>query len=629
MISVYTYPYSETAGQSGQPNGYTVSIDGIGYLVDTAANTPYNETWHRSSVDVLNSQQNAEEDGGSLLPPEVWRRSQSSWHHGAGQKIADRKTSDPYRFESSTGVNVWDKFQISLLHDTEIAKEAAGSIVGVVVDDIAVVAIGTDLYLIRDTPANPAEEWAVGTVTPGSYKLTTALSAPAVDAATDGKYAWFVTGTTLYRVSPTYGITTVSTVTLPFSASMIEFCNGYMIAGVNGSSGVNAVLYDISAITASSPLAIPGSWTVSSGKIGETLGDVTWKGACDGKGAMFVLGGKGARYGVYTVTIQKGASVTLTPPVRVADLPTGERGHSIYSYLGYIMIGTSRGVRFATADSEQFVYGPLIDVERPVKCFHGQDRFVWFGWSDYEGRSGLGRLDMSEFVSDLLPSYASDIMADVAGEVTWVGSVYGRLLFGVAGSGVFREKDTYVEQGHVTTSAWTFGVVDQKIGFYAQATTSPLVGFIELEASIDDATYGAGGSALPGEVMHRFPLGGQKFTTAKLTVTLSRGTPTEASLLKGIEIRATYVRGSATEWRVPILIRDAYELPTGTTESRDVLLDYAHLFSLVETGRPFIYAEGDNYWQVFATGFIWTPVEESSVKFGYQGQFTLIFREVV
>ena len=621
----YTTPYSTGTEQVADIGSFAVVVDGRGFITDTASNTPYNETWHRSSIDLLNSQQNPDEDGASLLPPEVWRRSQVSWHHGCGQTVGDRKDADPYRFDSSQGIDVWTKYQLSLLNDTEIAKADTGKIVGVVVNNLAIVAVGSDLYMFRDTPLAVSEQWEVGSISPGTYTLTSTLSGEAVDAATDGKYAYFVVGTTLYRVAATYGATTVTTVTLPISPSMIEFVNGYMVAGVNGDVGV---LYDISPITAAEPMAI-GSWTTTDGKIGQTITAVDWKGAASGKNSMFFLGGKSDNWGVYAVTITPSTTTaTLSAPFRAADLPVGERGKALFSYLGYLMIGTSRGVRFATGDEARVVYGPLLDIGRPVECFEADDRFVWFGWSDYDGVSGLGRIDLSEFVADLQPAYASDLMVSASGNTEWIGSIYGRMLLGVNGSGVWRQTDDFVESGTLSCSKWTFGVVDRKTAFYVQATTLPLEGSIEVSANLDDSPVVAGASSQEGAVTHRFDMSGQQFSTMQAAVMLMRGTATTGPTVKEIEGRSTYIRGKAAEWRVPLLIRDALELYDSQVESRDVTDDYEFLIDLYQTGRPFLYSEGDLSWRVFTTGFIWTPTEPSFTKSGWQGVFTLVFREV-
>ena len=634
--SPYGFPFSLTVTQPPVDCEQTVSIDGVGYLIDTSANAPYNETWRRTSVDVLNSQQNPDEDGGSILPPEVWRRSQVTWHRGAGQTYGDRKDSDPYRFDASRGVNVWNRHSLTLLNDTEQALTGTGQMMGVSVSNAAVVAIGPNVKVGIDEPFSESEQWWNGnrpfdpmypTLTPGWSNVTPALPSTPTDCASDGRYAWFIVGSTLYRVKPHAVSPTMTSVALPITPSMIEYCNGYMIAGVNGTDTTNAALYDISAITGSEPLAI-GSWTPAGNKIGETNSSVSWKGACSGKSAIFLLAGRGAQSGIYSVSISRDTdSITLGPPLRMADLPYGETGLKIYSYLGYVMIGTSRGLRFATSDSTSLVYGPLIDIGRPVLCFDGQDRFVWFGWSDFEeGVSGLGRIDMSEFVSDLRPAYASDLMGSVGGAVQWVGNLSGRILFGVENSGIWRQTDTRVPSGWVRTSRWTFGVNDTKVAFYAQASTAPLSGAIQVSSSLDESEYAAGYVSGNGRSLHRFPLGAQTFTTMNATLTMMDTGLTDDTV-KAVEVRATYVRGRASEWRVPVILRDVYEL-VGAEQARDVKADFAHLMGLVESGRIFTYTEGDSSWLVFATGFVWTPVEPSTVGNGLQEQFTLVFREV-
>ena len=112
------------------------------------------------------------------------------------------------------------------------------------------------------------------------------------------------------------------------------------------------------------------------------------------------------------------------------------------------------------------------------------------------------------------------------------------------------------------------------------------------------------------------------------TTELRRLDATTGPVVKSVEARATYVRGKATEWRVPLILHDEIELYDGQRESRNIINDYEYLVSLVESGRPFVYSEGEQSWTVFATGFLWSPTTLSSVAEGWQGVFTLIFREV-
>ena len=67
----------------------------------------------RDSVD-----QSTEPGEGAINPQGLWRRSQSSWHYGAGQEYSDTADAEVYRFNASKGIDVWSKGRLSLLRDT-------------------------------------------------------------------------------------------------------------------------------------------------------------------------------------------------------------------------------------------------------------------------------------------------------------------------------------------------------------------------------------------------------------------------------------------------------------------------------------------------------------------------------
>jgi hypothetical protein len=92
-----------------------VAINGRPYLVDIRDNqfTRQFDARVRDSVD-----QSTEPGEGALNPQGLWRRSQSSWHYGAGQQYSDTADAEAYRFYTSKGVDVWTKGRLSLLPDT-------------------------------------------------------------------------------------------------------------------------------------------------------------------------------------------------------------------------------------------------------------------------------------------------------------------------------------------------------------------------------------------------------------------------------------------------------------------------------------------------------------------------------
>src|SRR5690606_22764098 len=101
---------------------------------------------------------------------------------------------------------------------------------------------------------------------------------------------------------------------------------------------------------------------------------------------------------IYKITITK-EGTGLDAPIVAGELPDGEVIASIGSYLGFILLGTSKGARFCTVNSAgDLTIGSLIPTSNPVQCFEGQGEFIWFGWTGYDGtHGGLGRMSLRNF----------------------------------------------------------------------------------------------------------------------------------------------------------------------------------------------------------------------------------------
>jgi hypothetical protein len=95
-------------------------------------------------------------------------------------------------------------------------------------------------------------------------------------------------------------------------------------------------------------------------------------------------------------------------------MPVGEIVHKIKYYLGYMLIGTNKGVRVAqVSDDGSLTYGPIIfETNQPVYDFAVRDKFVWCASSLTDGTPGLIRIDLSEQISPLVFAYANDVFKD-------------------------------------------------------------------------------------------------------------------------------------------------------------------------------------------------------------------------
>jgi hypothetical protein len=616
-------PYFEGGGPELDDHSLPVSLDGRGFLLDLE--NPSGLQFLRRSIQLLNTQQSQSGLDQSVTAPEVWRRPVESWHMGADQRRLDREDSLPMRFHDSQGIDPWQKFGISLLPDVKTLVSFPANEIGHLeaIGERLLVAHGTTASVYPSVEAQPVDH---------------ALTAAVVDTTADGKNFYVLCANGDIAKCDESGAWTLHATVAAFQANvgMIAYVKGFILVG-NGPA-----LIDYTAPSA--PVTVmthrlPGWW---------------WRSASEGLSVIYVLGGMGDRWHVHSMTI-KATGTALDPPIVAATLPDGEIAYSLATYLGYVLIGVNSGWRFGMPESSGAItYGRLVETAGPVRCFEGQDRFVWFGLSIltaknakaqknrtiYTHGSGLGRADLSVFVAPMTPAAASDLSGPVLGETTAVVSVggvydgFGRRVFAVtsaAGSRVLVEDDDLVQEGWLTSGSMSFNSNDDKMGLYAQVFHEPLRGEIVLEIA-DDLTgifveHGKNnrvGSVSMGNVP--YPI---SFHAVEHRYVLRRDKddPTLGPRITRTEFRAINIPGRATEWRIPILVHEDTAF-RDIAKTRDVISDYDFLMRLVQTRRQFLYREGERTWRLHAIDFTWMPYRLTSNADTYQGTFLLIAREI-
>jgi hypothetical protein len=182
--------------------------------------------------------------------------------------------------------------------------------------------------------------------------------------------------------------------------------------------------------------------------------------------------------GIYS-TIQKytlttaGAMPTLSAAVVAAELPAGEIVEKIFYYLGYMVIGTSKGVRVALVNDQDgsLTYGPLIiETEQPVYDFAARDHFVWCASGIGALNGGLIRIDLSNEIETLRFAYANDLEVFQDAEhfttaVSFIGTT-NKLAFATAhnttNGAIYTESNNLVPSGYLTTGNIRFGTLEPK-----------------------------------------------------------------------------------------------------------------------------------------------------------------------
>jgi hypothetical protein len=624
MSTQITQPFDEPffgGGDSGTSavaniGGSMVAVNGRVYPIDTASNR-----YSQRAIDVLQQRNTTDNRDVLLLPQNIWRQQVSDWHSGAGQSNLDRDDAIQSRFEDSFGVDPWTRWRMSLLPETLEMQTLSGESWLTLHEGYLVVVNGNTTYWWSD----------FGTMTAS----VSVGSVPVVDVADDGALINMVnTDGDVYSLDGPAG-----TPVLQYSfagTSMLAYVKDYLIADRDNA------LYNIT--TYASPVLIYTNPDSS----------FRWVDACSGPNAIYVLGGSGDRWVVHRLGIKEDGT-GLNPAIVAAELPDGEIGYSISEYLGFVFIGTDKGVRMAQPDANgDLLLGAVIPTVEPVRCFEGQDRFVWYGVSSMDPAyvptnndqadvfptapvPGLGRLDLTTFTTtSLTPAFANDIAAwdEAAANVTSVVTWQGKRVFAVQGAGVFYEGVDLVPGGWLTQGIMSFSVEDLKSALYMQVKWVPdCTGLLYLDLAFDSAAYARYARLVLNANNIRsdnLNLAGTKFSRVNVRFVMLRCSLNNAKgpIPTRWEFRAFAVKGKASRWDVPLIIADDVDI-NGMIESRNPTADKNALLSLIQDGTVFQYQESGQSYQVLARDFIWQPERLSTTGNGWQGTFLIVLEEVM
>ena len=595
------------------PGVFPVALNGRPYLLNLEPFADGASAFRRQSLPLLRQQadQSVTPGEASVSPESFWRRAQDSWHKGAGQSYFDRTDSDPFRFNTSKGLDPWTKWELSLLNDvTEIRSDSATN---------QFLAVAGNYLYIADTND------VVYTTDGVSFSTVTSFGSGAVvGMASDGKYIWVIKAAALFQIDTTSAPGTATQIATPVSGQTFNFLgwnkNRLFVAQTNGG------IFNANDTT---DKAMAHSSSVNPYVVNLTARGFTWTCSAGGSGFHYLGGYQGDKSLIYKTALAADATV-LTAGIVAGSLPDGEKLESMAEYLGYLILGTDLGVRFAAVDDAgNLTIGGLIETPNPVKCFEPQDRFVWFGYTNYDSAStGLGRLDISEFTSPLTPAYASDLMATGQGTVQSVVTWQNTRVFSVNGDGVFKENTaSHVTSGVLTTGKVTYEIIDPKVAVFMDALHEPVAGTIQLEISPDSEAYINAGihttlniTAPPSQFLN-----GVKGSDFEIRITLTESGST-SPVLNRWTLRSYPAPIRLSKWRVPVLIYDALSI-NGQDYPFDAQDEYQALIDLHNDQNVFVYQEGDVSYSVVMDDYTWLPEKKSAVG-GYQGTFVADLRQI-
>lgn len=397
---------------------YDTAIGGMPFIYAINDGSPY----IRQTAPFRKEQFDNQTEPGEQSLTGWWIRSQSSFHGGAGINFFDPTGGEPnfaYRFTDSKGVNVWTKGQVTLLNSSTTSH----------ITTTPVQSNGRALQSLRSI------QWTLSGTTYNGVLLHDGYDLDKIDSngnetdfvnynsgADDKVYAVCDDGTNAYWVTndtgpsgklevnkkPLAGNASTATTTL-FTAAGITVTNACMeYVKERIVLCANNKVYEFAPSASSLPTAV-----YTHGDDDHLFTSITASGP-----AIYIAGFSGIQSNIYkfTLTTTTGSMPSLTSAITAAEMPVGEVVHKIYYYLGYMLIGTSKGVRVAQVNDQDgsLAYGPLIfETSQPVYDFAARDHFIWCA-AGVDSDPGVYRIDLSTEIEPLRFAYAKDLYFDTA-----------------------------------------------------------------------------------------------------------------------------------------------------------------------------------------------------------------------
>ena len=515
---------------------YDLSVNGLPFFVYATDETPY----RRQTAEYRKQQVDQSTEPGEQTLTGWWLRSQSSFHNGSGINFYDPSAGETvnYRFADSDNVDVWTKGQVTLLKET-------AAMTGVTTGVYKVLSImdGATDKILGWIPASTTIKNYTPTGTAVEYTHVTGIGTPLDTAilaiATDGIHLFIADNDHIYTgpiATPTAGYsryynTGSEKVVLGWVKQRLVACIGASVYELTNAKGSTHAL---PTATYTHPNA-----------------DWTWSSISEGGSAIYAAGYAGGNSAIYKFVLSTttGSMPTLTSGIIAAQLPIGEIVYKIESYLGYLMIGTNKGMRVASISDTtgDLSYGPLIfEDTNGVYDFAFRDKYVW-ATGTIGTSPGLYRIDLGTEIESLRFAYAKDTYLSTATgyatSVDFIGNT-NQIAFTTSGSNGIAVQSTTVlsATGSITTGKIRYSTLEPKVFKVIKGLVNNTNGGLTIE-SIDTMgsarTIGnfAKGDFVP-EVNVSYPVGAQEYMSFKFTISRNSTTTSLGAIFDGYQLKS-------------------------------------------------------------------------------------------
>ena len=438
---------------------YDTALGGMPFIYAISDQRPY----IRQTAPYRKEQFDNQTEPGEQSLTGWWIRSQSSFHDGTGINFYDPAIipgEGTFRFKDSRGVDVWTQGEVTLLRNTSNAHYTSGPLF----DNDRAAQFARSIRWSNTDGILLLDEYDVDKIA-ADGTVTHFID---YSAGTDDKvYAICDDGTTAYWVTNDTGpsgklevnkkdligdASTAATVMFTINGvtvtnATMEYIKDRIVMAANNK------IYEFASSATTAPTAV---YTHSDDD--HIFTSITASGT-----AIYVAGFSGVQSSIYkfTLSTSTGSMPSLTSAITAAEMPAGEVIHKIAYYLGYMLIGTSKGIRVATVDDNgSITYGPLmVETNQPCYDFAFRDRFAWAA-TGVEGQGGVIRIDLGNDLGGLRFAYANDLWLDnsITGYPTVSCAFAGetdRLVFVTAASrrGTITNKELTSDVATLTTAS--------------------------------------------------------------------------------------------------------------------------------------------------------------------------------
>jgi hypothetical protein len=359
----------------------------------------------------------------------------------------------------------------------------------------------------------------------------------------------------------------------------------------------------------------------------------TWIGFAAGQDYIYAGGYSGNKTLIYKTQIKPDGTSLDTPTV-AGELPLGEVITGMRGYLGNVLIGLEDGFRFCTTDDAgNLIIGPKVVIGSPVETFSGIGQYVYFGWKNFDASStGIGRMDISVFISPNQPAYASDLMATGQGTIVDIHEFDGSPIFSVAGLGIYKAHATdLVSSGYLRSGIYRWGIPDAKFIPKLDIRCLPLVGSVTISVASDDgAFYDFPTISTPS--IKEYTIDGlqSKVYESEIKVTLNRasGGTTGPTLTRWMA-RAYAAPLRSQIFTVPILMHHHLQI-NDRDYWQNVDTELAYLRDLVDNPRVVVYQENTETFPVVVEQVQMQIMQmtQAQVKNDFEGTAIVVMRSV-